>query len=112
MLCICTAVGYWIASIKNAANRALQSIPFMQARHEKRLTWVDLFAVLQDLDGKEEGEHELVSLKQATAHIDEKGICEGLIEGLAAFLHALRLRYDSNSIQSATRGKSCHYALS
>jgi len=59
------------------------------------LTWVNLLAVLQDLDGQQEGEHELVGLKQAAAHVDEEGVREGLIQGPAALLHALCLQQDS-----------------
>ncbi len=59
------------------------------------LTWVNLLAVLQDLDGQQEGEHELVGLKQAAAHVDEEGVREGLIQSPAALLHALCLQQDS-----------------
>lgn len=59
------------------------------------LTWVNLLAVLQDLDGQQKGEHELVRLKQAAAHVDEEGVCERLIQSPAALLDALCLQQDS-----------------
>ncbi len=55
------------------------------------LTWVNLLAVLQDLDGQQEGEHELVGLKQAATHVDEEGVREGLIQSPAAVLNTLCL---------------------
>ena len=56
------------------------------------LTWVDLLAVLQNVDGQKEREHELVGLKQAAADIDEQGVGEGLVQGSAALCYSLCLQ--------------------
>lgn len=78
-------------AILQHANRAV-AIQRLLDQNPRQITWVNLFPVLQYLDGKQEGEHELVSLKQAAADIDEQRIGECLIQSSAAFLNAFRLR--------------------
>ena len=58
-------------------------------------TCIYLLAVLQDLDRQQEGEHELVSLKEAAADVDEESIREGRVEGSAALLHRFSLSRSS-----------------
>ena len=65
-------------------------------------TWINLLAILQDLDSQEKGEHELVSLKQAAADIVEEGVGECLIQIPAALFYTFSLQYGGTTLNAKT----------
>lgn len=47
--------------------------------------------MLKDLDGQQEGEHQLVALEEGSAHVDVQRVGEVGVEGVAACSDALGL---------------------